>query len=133
MMRVEECPNNIQIRLEISTVINTTNAIEEPNTETQKINTIPPKVATYPSGSASISAKSGTKGKICKHTWRGTTCDIPNCQNIHIDPCQDRECRALDDSLPLYKSRNCQIWHVKTKPKSTPRVNKTQKTMELFS
>ena len=51
-----------------------------------------------------VSVADKKTGKICKHTWRGTKCQIQDCQNIHIEPCQDRECRALDDGLPLYKT-----------------------------
>lgn len=71
---------------------------------------------------------SKSNSKICKSTWRGTKCLVTNCTNVHIAPCQDRECQALDGGLPLYKTRNCQLWHVrqKTKPKSK-KPNSSQK------
>ena len=47
------------------------------------------------------------KPKICKSTWHGTKCLVKNCANVHIAPCQDRECLALDGGLPLYKTRDC--------------------------
>ena len=56
-------------------------------------------------------------GKICKHTWLGTKCSIQDCTKVHIDPCPDRECQVLDGGLPLYKTRNCQLWHVRPKSK----------------
>ena len=54
-------------------------------------------------------------GKLCKSTWLGTQCQLSDCDKVHIKPCQDRECRALYDGLPLYKSHKCQFWHVQTK------------------
>ena len=73
------------------------------------------------SGKSSVPEKIDTQhekpktGKICKSTWKGQKCNITNCTYVHIDPCSDRECMALDGGLPLYKSRNCQKWHVRTR------------------
>ena len=74
-------------------------------------------------------AKSGhlKKGKICKHTWKGNECKIQDCAFVHIDPCKDRECLALIGGLPIWRSRNCPLWHVRPKsdkPK-TPKGNST--------
>ena len=63
-----------------------------------------PNTAAKLESDASVSVGGTKAGKICKHTWRGTKCQIHNCEKVHIEPCQDRECRALDDGLPLYKS-----------------------------
>ena len=75
------------------------------------------------SGSTSTKQKSN---KICKSTWRGTKCQIKNCNHVHIAPCNDRECLALDVGLPLYKTRNCQFWHVR--PKSNKSKTKKPKS-----
>ena len=64
-------------------------------------------------------------GKICKSTWLGIECQIISCVNVHIKPCSDRECLALDGGLPLYKARNCPLWHVR--PKLKPKKHKIGK------
>ena len=99
---------------------------EESKSETMQIVTnTAANLASEATGSASVSV-AGTKiGKICKHTWKGTKCQIQDSIKVHIDPCQDRECRALDDGLPLYKTRNCQLWHVK--PRGPKVKNKMKK------
>ena len=56
-------------------------------------------------------------GKICKSTWLGVKCQIKDCVQVHIEPCPDQECQAQDGGLPLYKARNCQLWHVRSKTK----------------
>ena len=75
------------------------------------------------SNSKSATIKSKTN-KICKSTWKGTKCQVKICSNIHIAPCQDRECQALDGGLPLYKTRNCQLWQVRPKVKSNSKKSK---------
>ena len=96
----------------------TKSVAEESKSEAIVINTNAAATSVTENGSSvPVSVASAKIGKICKHTWRGTKCQISDCQKIHIDPCQDRECRALDDGLPLYKSRNCPLWHVKSKVK----------------
>ena len=62
-------------------------------------------------------AKSGhlKGGKICKNTWKGNECKLQDCAFVHIDPCKDRECLALIGGLPIWRSRNCPLWHVRPK------------------
>ena len=55
------------------------------------------------------------KGKICKNTWKGEECKLTDCKYVHIDPCEDRECLALMGGLPVWRSRNCQKWHIRPK------------------
>ena len=76
-----------------------------------------------PSGTESINSQPerSKTGKICKFTWKGEKCNINQCTFVHIDPCKDRECMALDGGLPLYKSRNCQKWHVRPKNSKKPK------------
>ena len=45
-------------------------------------------------GSTPVSVEGNKTGKLCKHTWQGTKCQIQDRQRIHIDPCHDRECRV---------------------------------------
>ena len=75
--------------------------------------TIPEKAAT------ATNNETTRAGKICKSTWLGTECQLNDCERVHIKPCQDRECRALDDGLPLYKRRKCPLWHVRSKSKKS--------------
>ena len=76
--------------------------------------------------------------KLCKSTWLGTNCRIAGCTKVHIKPCQDRECKALYDGLPLYKRRKCPLWHVRPKSKKKklndkyPVGNSNQKKFEPF-
>ena len=55
------------------------------------------------------------RGKICKSTWLRIKCQINDCVNVHIEPCPDRKCQALDVGLPLYKAHKCPLWHVRPK------------------
>ena len=83
-------------------------------------------VTSAPSGSEELNteqsplhsaAKSGNlkRGKICKNTWKGNECKLQDCAFVHIDLCKDRECLALIGGLPIWRSRNCPLWHVRPK------------------
>ena len=65
--------------------------------------------------SAADSGHLETKGKICKNTWKGIDCNLTDCKYVHKDPCKDRECLALMGGLPVWRSRNCQKWHIRPK------------------
>ena len=84
-------------------------------------------ISTIPSGSGGLTSvpERPKIGKICKSTWQGLKCKIENCTNVHIDPCTDHECLALDGRLPLYKTRNCHKWHDRPKPRNKPRTPRT--------
>ena len=65
--------------------------------------------------SAADSGHLEAKGKICKNTWKGIDCNLTDCKYVHKDPCKDRECLALMGGLPVWRSRNCQKWHIRPK------------------
>ena len=65
--------------------------------------------------SAADSGHLEAKGKICKNTWKGIECNLTDCNYVHKDPCKDRECLALMGGLPVWRSRNCQKWHIRPK------------------
>ena len=65
--------------------------------------------------SAADSGHLERKGKICKNTWKGIDCNLTDCKYVHKDPCKDRECLALMGGLPVWRSRNCQKWHIRPK------------------
>ena len=65
--------------------------------------------------SAADSGHLEAKGKICKNTWKGIDCNLTDCKYVHKDLCKDRECLALMGGLPVWRSRNCQKWHIRPK------------------
>ena len=73
--------------------------------------------------SAAHSGHLEKKGKICKNTWKGIECNITDCKYVHKDPCKDRECLALMGGLPVWRSRNCQKWHIRPKKQKKSRSN----------
>ena len=73
--------------------------------------------------SAAHSGHLEKKGKICKNTWKGIECNLTDCKYVHIDPCKDRECLALMGGLPVWRSRNCQKWHIRPKKQKKSRSN----------
>ena len=73
--------------------------------------------------SAAHSGHLEKKGKICKNTWKGIECNLTDCKYVHKDPCKDRECLALMGGLPVWRSRNCQKWHIRPKKQKKSRSN----------
>ena len=73
--------------------------------------------------SAAHSGHLEKKGKICKNTWKGIECNLTDCKYVHKDPCKDRECLALMGGLPVWRSRNCQKWHIRPKKQKKSRRN----------
>lgn len=73
--------------------------------------------------SAAHSGHLEKKGKICKNTWKGIECNLTDCKYVHKDPCKDRECLALMGGLPIWRSRNCQKWHIRPKKQKKSRSN----------
>ena len=76
-----------------------------------------------PLHSAAHSGHLEKKGKICKNTWKGIECNLTDCKYVHKDPCKDRECLALMGGLPVWRSRNCQKWHIRPKKQKKSRSN----------
>ena len=73
--------------------------------------------------SAAHSGHLEKKGKICKNTWKGVECNLTDCTYVHKEPCEDRECLALMGGLPVWRSRNCQKWHIRPKKQKKSRSN----------
>ena len=81
-----------------------------------------------PPHSAAKSGQVEKKGKICKFTWKGKECPLSDCKYVHKDLCEDRECLALLGGLPVWRSRNCQRWHIRPKSDKQKRSSKNGST-----
>ena len=83
-----------------------------------------------PPHSAAQSGHLEKKGKICKNTWKGKECNLTDCNYVHKDPCEDRECLALMGGLPVWRSRNCQKWHIRPKSEKQKKSRSNGSTLK---